>query len=131
MGIYSLGSYHTMIYDKGAGPKYWTRLIGIDNLQFLVMAAKPRHNWAQEDLVTALNAIKEDKLSLREAAAKYGIPKSTIYTYTSGKSVIGKRPGPSTILTPTEEKKLVEYALHMSEIGYGRTKVNGKDNYNI
>ena len=94
----------------------------IGNLLFLVMAAKPRHKWSQEDLEAALNAVHEENLSLREAAGRYGIPKSTISTYLTGKSVIGKKPGPATILTPGEEKKLLDYALHMSEIGYGRTK---------
>ena len=86
------------------------------------MAAKSKQHWSQEALIAALDGIREEKLSLREAAARYGIPKSTIATYMSGKSVLSKKPGPSTILLPLEEQKLVDYALHMSEIGYGRTK---------
>ena len=32
------------------------------------------------------------------------------------------KPGPSSVLTAMEEAKLVDYAVHMCEIGYGHTK---------
>lgn len=86
------------------------------------MAQRNRTHWSEKDLVSALTAIQQDNISLRAAEDKYGIPKSTISHYLHGKSEIGTKPGPSSILTSEEEAKLVEYMLHMAEIGYGRTK---------
>ena len=37
-------------------------------------------------------------------------------------SIDASRCGPDTVLTAAEEKMLVEYAIHMEEIGYGRTR---------
>ena len=39
-----------------------------------------------------------------------------------GKVEIGSKQGPPTTLTIAEEQKLVDYAIHMAEIGYGRTR---------
>ena len=62
------------------------------------------------------------KMSLRKAATCYGIPKSTLGGYTTGQREIGSTRGPPTILTPDEERKIVDWAVEMSQIGYGRTK---------
>ena len=82
------------------------------------MAAK-RHQWSEDSLVSALATIKDEKISLRQAACMYGIPKSTLSLYMSGKSNIGCKPGQSPFLTVDEEQMLVDYILHMSQIGYG------------
>ena len=83
------------------------------------MAEKGKTRWSQKDLASAIEAIKKENLSLRTAADRFGVPKSTLYNYLHGKS---EKPGPSSILNPDEEAKLVQYAIHMTEIGYGQTK---------
>ena len=40
----------------------------------------------------------------------------------NGKLQFGGRPGPASVLTPEEERKLVDYAVHMAQIGYGCTR---------
>lgn len=35
---------------------------------------------------------------------------------------MGRRPGPLPVLTPDEEKRLVEWAVEMAKIGYGQTR---------
>ena len=89
------------------------------------MATK-RMQWSEENVELALSAMIEG-LSLRQASSTYGIPKSTLALYKSGKSQIGMKPGQVPILSPDEEKALVEYVLHMSRIGYGRTKEQLQD----
>ena len=42
--------------------------------------------------------------------------------YSIGKLEVGCRPGPNSVLTAAEEKKLVDYIVEMSRIGYGCTK---------
>jgi len=86
------------------------------------MAEKRKTRWSQKDLASAIQAIKKENLSLRTAADRFGVPKSTLNNYLHGKSEIGTKPGPSSILSRDEEAKLVQYAIHMTEIGYGRTK---------
>ena len=83
------------------------------------MAGNTRCNWSTDDLQAAVSAVKNDKISLRRAEGVYGVPKSTIALYVHGKAVIGDKPGPQTILTASEEARLVEYVVHMSKIGYG------------
>ena len=70
----------------------------------------------------AIGAVQSNILSLRDAESTYGIPKSTIHNYTSGKTMVGATRGPSTVLTTEEEQKLAEWAIKMAEIGYGQTR---------
>ena len=86
------------------------------------MASKNKVNWTTKDLEAALAAIKTDKISLRAAEGAFGVPKSTLSFYLRRKAEIGAKPGPSSVLTAMEEAKLVDYAVHMCEIGYGHTK---------
>ena len=83
------------------------------------MASKP--DWSEDDLDKALLTVDEGRLSLRDAADAYGIPKSTLHNHYRGKAKGTKR-GPSTVLTTSEESKLADWALEMGKIGYGRTK---------
>ena len=78
--------------------------------------------WTNEQLLAALKELHTIKSSLQSVAAAYGIPKSTLSDYASGKVEIGSKQGPPTVLTTAEEKKLVEYCLHMASIGYGRNR---------
>lgn len=75
------------------------------------MASK-RHEWTLENLQAVLTAIRSDNLSLRRAEGAFGVPKSTLAFYLSGKAEVGAKPGPLSILTAAEEAKLVEYVVH-------------------
>ena len=66
--------------------------------------------------------VKEEGLSLRKAGELYGVPKSTLSDYVQGKVEVGRRRGPPTILSNAEENMLVDWAIEMSKIGYGRTR---------
>ena len=77
--------------------------------------------WTQEDLHKALLMMKEERMSFRQAALAYGVPKSTLHDHYSGK-VQGTKRGPATVLSEAEESMLVEWALEMAKIGYGRTQ---------
>ena len=60
-------------------------------------------------------------MSYCKAAAQYGIPRSTLHDHVTEKAASSKR-GPPTVLMPAEEQMLVDWALHMADIGYGRTR---------
>ena len=89
-----------------------------------LMAKKPSgsKSWTKQDLENAVVAIREEKMSMRKAAEAYGVPKSTLYDHVKGKVEVGSRPGPPTVLTSVEESMLVDWAIEMSRIGYGRTR---------
>ena len=76
----------------------------------------------EERIAIALDELNYRRLSYRDAAAKYGIPRSTLSDHALGKVELGKKPGPPPILTPEEEKYLVQWTIDMYEIGYGQTR---------
>ena len=75
--------------------------------------------WTLESLEEALEEIQQGKLSVRAAASKYDIPKSTIHDHVKHHDREA-RPGPSPILTKTEEGELVKWIVDMSATGYGQ-----------
>ena len=77
--------------------------------------------WSEDDLEKALALVKDHHASFREASQTYGIPKSTLHDHYSGKSKRSKR-GPTPYLTECEEQELVDWAVEMGRIGYGRTR---------
>uniref|UniRef100_A0A1X7T0B7 HTH psq-type domain-containing protein n=1 Tax=Amphimedon queenslandica TaxID=400682 RepID=A0A1X7T0B7_AMPQE len=87
------------------------------------MATATRGKWKAEDLEKAIKEVRNGRLSVREAAIKYSIPKSTIHDHSSSKvKQISARPDPSPILMIQEERELVDWIIHMAEIGYGQCR---------
>ena len=86
------------------------------------MASASGSTYTKESVLLAVEDVRSNKLTTRKAAQQYGIPKSTLALYVSGKLQIGVRPGPASILSPEEEQRIVDYAVHMGQIGYGRTR---------
>ena len=78
--------------------------------------------WSVDTLLQALDDIQSNGLSFRAAETKYNIPKSTLNDYATGKSLAGCKPGPASVLTAEEERKLVDWAVEMATIGYGQSK---------
>ena len=58
------------------------------------------------------------RITYRGAQAKYGIPRSTLSDHALGKVTLEKKPGPSPVLYPEEEKYLVQWTIDMYEIEY-------------
>lgn len=80
-----------------------------------------KRSYSVDELETAVEQIRTSELSYRQAESKYGIPRSTLYDHAAGR-VTSCRRGPPTVLTHDEEKMLVDWTLHMADIGYGRTR---------
>ena len=60
-------------------------------LMFFFARMASKGAWSQEDLVAAVHDIREKKI-FRKAEAAYGIPKSTLYDYATGKVEFGTKP---------------------------------------
>lgn len=80
-----------------------------------------RDNDAQSSLINALHDVRRG-IPLRQACKMYGISKSTLYDKLKNKSKIDCTMGPSTILSPEEEKELLNWIFYTSERGFPVTK---------
>ncbi|XP_071500663.1 uncharacterized protein [Diadema antillarum] len=72
----------------------------------------------QNDIERAYHAAKEGKMSIRQAAKKFNIPKSTLIDKVKGKSPLECKKGPKQILSTEEEVALAEWGVKMAGIGY-------------
>ena len=81
-----------------------------------------RKQWAPESMQEACKAVKDENMSLREAARKYSVPVETLRRRTAGFVSLDWRPGPPTVLTSEEETRLAEYCVAISDMGFGLTR---------
>ena len=68
-------------------------------------------------LASAIDAVQTKEISVRRAASQYGVAKSTLHDYVSGKIKHGNR-GPERYLSEEEEKMLVFFIEQSASIGY-------------
>jgi hypothetical protein len=69
----------------------------------------------------AAEVVRSGSMSLCQASKTYNVPKTTLHDRVKNKFSSSKI-GVKTVLTPVEETRLEQWALHMSLIGYGRTR---------
>ena len=72
----------------------------------------------QERLGAAIDALENKELSLREAAERYDIPKSTLHDHVSGghtRCGAGRPP----VLNALEEKSIVRSCQELAQLGFG------------
>jgi len=70
----------------------------------------------------AIEAVVEEGVSIRRAALRYDIPKSTLGDRVSGRVLPGKLSGPPKLLTDREESELEQFLFDCAQIGYGKTR---------
>lgn len=82
-------------------------------------------NYDKSNIEKALKAIKDTGLSIRKAAAAYGIPVATLgRKKLCDPEKMKRRTGPETILSSEEEDEIVKWVLHRAEIGAPVTKTD-------
>ena len=79
-----------------------------------------KRSYDQTLMNQAVAAVQSKSMSLRAAARAYAVPRSTLFDKVTNRTPLA--PSPRTILSAAEEQKLVEWTLHMGQIGYGRTR---------
>ena len=79
-------------------------------------------SWSFEDLTSAMDAVRNGNISIRQAAITYGIPRGTLHDKLTGRRQL--EPTPSTQLTEEEEQQIVQWLKDMSANGFGRNKTD-------
>jgi len=89
--------------------------------------SKYKH-WSEERLQLAHDAWHKEggKVSIRQVAAEYDVPKSTLSDRISGKVQFGAHSGPARYLTDDDEAELVNFLTGCSAIGYDMLGANSK-----
>ena len=70
---------------------------------------------------SACHAVEQGE-SVRRAAIKYNVPKSTLHDRISGKVAMGATSEPERYLNDHEEEELVRFLSGCARIGYGKSK---------
>ncbi|CAL1543809.1 unnamed protein product [Lymnaea stagnalis] len=99
-------------------------------MDIIVSPDPPRNNTEHlRMMITAVDAVISGKMSQREAAKAYNIPRSTLRSHlpkhASYKHRIQKPPTGfkgKTILSKKEERELIEFVVNMHRAGFGRTR---------
>ena len=78
--------------------------------------------WSDQDMVAAISAVCDRKLSITQAAQSFNVPRKTLDDRIKNKVVHGTHPGPSTVLTSKEEDAFVSYLLYMAQHDYPLTR---------
>jgi len=85
------------------------------------LTSKRRSGYDKTMVSPVVEMVKSGQLTIGQASRTYKIPKSTIHDRLKNKYSTDHI-GISTVLTGPEEQRIVDWALHMSRIGYGRTR---------
>nr|CAD7267128.1 unnamed protein product [Timema shepardi] len=81
------------------------------------------HSYSTNALSEALRAINYDKLSVREASRRFGVPRTSIQDRLSGKVSLqdgDHKMGPDPVLSKEEELKLVTWLEDLAKSGFPR-----------
>ena len=90
-----------------------------------------RKQYSRESLNQALECVEKGKFSYRKAASTFGVPLTTVYRIIKNPDAIRAKPGPSSVLTEAEEKRIVHWLISRQEAGFPVTKVELLDNIQL
>ena len=69
----------------------------------------------------AVESVKGGK-GLQEASRLYNVPVESLRRRVTGVVEMDCRPGPTTVLTKSEEDEIADYLIQMADMGYGLTR---------
>ena len=77
-----------------------------------------RKTWADNDMVSAMDAVKSGRFTITAAATQFSVPRKTLDDRIKGRVTHSSKPGVSTALTSIEEESLVSYLIYMANRGF-------------
>ena len=78
--------------------------------------------WDEARMQRAIDACVSGGMAIRQAALRFGVPKSTLGDRISGRVLPGASCGPKGYLTPEEEEELVNFLLRCAAMGYPKSR---------
>jgi len=81
---------------------------------------KKRKQWTEQQMLSAMESAT--RMSANKAAAKHGVPPSTLKDRISGRVKHGTKPGPASYLNQQEEKELTDHLVLCAQAGFGKTR---------
>lgn len=81
-----------------------------------------KRKYKQEDVEKAVDVVRREGMSIAAAAKSFGIPKSTLQDKVNGKYSLDARIGRPSVLTPEEEKLIVNWIVDIAKAGFPVTK---------
>ena len=81
-----------------------------------------RKTWVDNDMVSAMDAVKSGHFTITAAATQFSVPRKTLDDRIKGRVTHGSKPGVSTALTSIEEESLVSYLIYMANRGFPLTR---------
>lgn len=81
-----------------------------------------RGNWLETDLKDAINAVKNDSMSIRKAASTYKIPRKTLERRIRKNNDVKGRMGPDSLFGSANENRLVSRIKDMQKSGFPLTR---------
>ncbi|KAJ8313213.1 hypothetical protein KUTeg_009235 [Tegillarca granosa] len=90
-----------------------------ESIQFFI--TEDMKSWLEESMSSAVVEVKGG-MSIRKAAKKYSVPKSSLADRVTGKVAEGARWGRRPAFSFNDEKQLIEVSDKRAEMGIGFTK---------
>ena len=84
-----------------------------------IRSPKKRKKWTQEQMASAIEAVKSGS-GINRAALNHGIPPTSLKNRLSGHVKDGTLPGPRPYLTSDEENELATFLVDCAAIGFGK-----------
>jgi len=84
--------------------------------------AKRRKLWLDADMESAIDSVRNEKMTISAAARKHSVPRKSLDNRIKGRVKHGVKPGPATTLTAEEETALLEYIRYSASRGFPMTK---------
>ena len=93
--------------------------LAIDELLNLFSQPEKRYGkYPLQNLRRAIELVNKKRMAIRKAARLCGIPPQSLRDKVTGKTKIGRKSGPPTIFTFSEESLLKDHILFLAKVGY-------------
>jgi hypothetical protein len=94
-------------------PLSYPTLLVDDNFIKMPSKASKKPHWAytEDSLINAILDIKNHQISIRQAAQKWGVPRSTLSNRLKGQIASADQIQPNQLLTKNQEAKLASWIL--------------------